>query len=273
MAGQRRGQAWPRGRAGGRPPPRSPRPRGGARGRSGSRSRRAGACSRPAAGGADRGEALRASCPAAAARAASARSAGALTTATASTSRSPPVSSSSGTSSTTSGRPRRRAAREEAPLRARAPGDGGSPPGAPAPRGSSNTSAAERSTVDAPSHRAQPGKAAATAATAAPPGASRRVHRASASNTGMPKRAKGRAAVDLPMRDRAGEAEHEHLSGRRGQDRARSSSSTSGSTPNQARKPGRAWCSSMPRPSTTGWPRARATASRRRIERRCRRCR
>src|SRR5262249_21988851 len=41
----------------------------------------------------------------------------------------------------------------------------------------------------------------------------------------------------------------------------RSSGVTSGSMPNQAAKPGRAWCSSIPRPSTTRLPRALAALS------------
>ena len=41
---------------------------------------------------------------------------------------------------------------------------------------------------------------------------------------------------------------------------ARNRSVTAGVTPNQAAKPGRAWCSSIPRPSAVRWPRARAAA-------------
>ena len=49
--------------------------------------------------------------------------------------------------------------------------------------------------------------------------------------------------------------------------RARSSASTVGRTPNQRSKPGTAWCSSMPRPSTIVSPLPRAAAQERRHER------
>ena len=65
----------------------------------------------------------------------------------------------------------------------------------------------------------------------------------------------------LAHTDRAGEADHFHGANPATTARRRSSV-TSGSTPNQAAKPGTAWCSSMPSPSTGARPRPRAAASR-----------
>lgn len=67
----------------------------------------------------------------------------------------------------------------------------------------------------------------------------------------------------LAHADRAREAQDDHLSD--GPPTVlrtawRNPDVTSGATPNHAAKPGRAWCSSMPSPSTTGLPRARAAA-------------
>ncbi len=66
----------------------------------------------------------------------------------------------------------------------------------------------------------------------------------------------------LAHADRAGQAEHDHLDGTVSRNtNSRSSGVTAGSIPNHAAKPGRAWCSSMPSPSTTRLPRPRACAS------------
>ena len=122
---------------------------------------------------------------------------------------------------------------------------------------------AERLPVDRAVARRSRGTPRRPAATAAPPGPSRRCTAASASNTGTPSARNIWRRGRLAHRDRAGEAEHDHRDQPpvAARTTARSSSSTAGSIPNQARKPGRAWCSSMPRPSTTGLPCARATAS------------
>src|SRR3546814_3270183 len=63
--------------------------------------------------------------------------------------------------------------------------------------------------------------------------------------------------------DGAGEADDDHARPQpAASTKARRSSVTCGSGPNQAAKQGRAWCSSMPRPSMTTQPRARACDSR-----------
>ena len=62
--------------------------------------------------------------------------------------------------------------------------------------------------------------------------------------------------------DRAGQAEDDHRSVLRVVRTAeRSSRVTRTGAPNQASNPGRPWCNSMPRPSTTRLPRRRAAAS------------
>jgi len=65
----------------------------------------------------------------------------------------------------------------------------------------------------------------------------------------------------LPHADPAGQADDPHPAPRSARTKRRNAASTTGSTPNQAAKPGRAWCSSIPSPSTTRSPRARAAAS------------
>ena len=66
----------------------------------------------------------------------------------------------------------------------------------------------------------------------------------------------------LAHADRAGETDDQHHDASRcATTWARSSGVTSGLTPNQRSKPGTAWCSSMPRPSTMRLPRALAAAS------------
>ena len=80
---------------------------------------------------------------------------------------------------------------------------------------------------------------------------------------GVPDRHAGRGEEagggGLAHADRAGEAEP---IGPRGHasTAARSAASTSGRRPNQRSKPGTAWCSSMPRPSTATRPRRRASS-------------
>src|SRR6185295_10791881 len=69
----------------------------------------------------------------------------------------------------------------------------------------------------------------------------------------------GRCGGGLPHADRAGQAEDDH--GMSFSTKSLRAGVTWGSTPNQAAKPGRAWCSSMPSPSTTAFPRALAVAS------------
>ena len=91
-----------------------------------------------------------------------------------------------------------------------------------------------------PSLRRTPGKAAATAATAAPFGASRRCTAASLSWTGDAETTEHGGGGALAHADRAGEAEDDHRPPKLSTTRRRSAGVTSGSTPNQAAKPGRA---------------------------------
>ena len=67
----------------------------------------------------------------------------------------------------------------------------------------------------------------------------------------------------LTHADRSGQPDDHHAGqpGRSAATWARSASSTTGSTPYQPAKPGRAWWSSISRPSTARRPRARADAS------------
>jgi len=76
------------------------------------------------------------------------------------------------------------------------------------------------------------------------------------------KRPQARRHGRLAHADGTGEAEDEHQPPSMSATMtARSSSVTSGVTPNHRSKPGTAWCSSMPRPSTAARPRLRAAAS------------
>ena len=71
----------------------------------------------------------------------------------------------------------------------------------------------------------------------------------------------GCSSRGFPHAYAAGQAKDLHRDGRSAIMNWRSSSSTCGSIPNQARKPGTAWCSNMPMPSTVRSPRARAEDS------------
>ena len=188
---------------------------------------------------------------------------GAETTMTKWARRSPPVSNSSGTSSTTARAPARRARARKPRSAARTSGCTMrsrrlSAPGSP-------ITAARRAARSMTPSRTVPGNDAAIGRTARPPGRCSACTAASASNTGIRARRKQAAAVDLPMpmppvspitRIPA------QTAGRSSPTKRRSASSTSGSTPNQAAKPGRAWCRSMPSPPTATSPRVRAAASR-----------
>ncbi len=128
--------------------------------------------------------------------------------------------------------------------------------------GSENTLVPRAARSTTPS-RTISGKALATRGTAAPPFASRSWTAASESCTGTPSRRSMAAAVDLPM---AIEPVRPKITIPVSTHSARtaclSAMSTTGSTPNHAAKPGRAWCNNMPSPSTTGLPRAAASDNR-----------
>ena len=126
-----------------------------------------------------------------------------------------------------------------------------------------------RSRSTAPSVTAS-GTRSASAAAPPPPGGIEPVHR----GVGVPDRharprRKARPSSTCPCRPsrsaRAGTAAHGASTA------ARSAASTSGRRPNQASKPGAAWCSSMPRPSTATRPQPPRLGHERRSARRHRR--
>ena len=186
---------------------------------------------------------------------------GAETTMTKSVRRSPPVSNSSGTSSTTARAPARRARARKPRSAARTSGCTMRSRRSSAP-GSRITTARRAARSMTPSWTV-PGNEAAIGRTARPPRRCSACTVASASNTGIRARRKHAAAVDLPMPIppvRPSTRIPAQAAGRSSPTKRRSASSTSGSTPNQAAKPGRAWCRSMPSPPTAMRPRARAAA-------------
>ena len=135
---------------------------------------------------------------------------GAQTTTTASQRRSPPVSKSSGTSSTTRSPARRLRAVRETPLgRGDARMEDALEPGA-APGGRRRRARPARAGRCRRLCARRRERSCATAATAAPPGASIRCTAASASNTGTPHAPEHRGGCALAHADRAGEAEDLH---------------------------------------------------------------
>ena len=181
---------------------------------------------------------------------------GAVTTRTASQSRSPPVSNRSGMSSTATGARAATAAVRNASRSART---SGCTIASSSFRRSGSTEhlLAERRTIDDPVRdgagkcfRDERGGGAAI----------ERVHDRIGVVDGNAERPEHRRGRRLAHADRAGEAEHEghRLPSISAAIRARSAGVTVGVTPNQRAKPGTAWCSSMPRPSTARCPCARA---------------